>query len=89
MLDSRLFSVPEVAHLTGWSVAKVRSLCRQGRLPAVNSGAGRRAVWFVTQKNLERFLSGELPPAQTISTPAQRSRKSNVRIDSAVKEKRF
>lgn len=88
MLDSRLLSVPEVAHLTGWSLAKVRSLCRQGRLPAVNSGAGCRAVWFVTQGNLERFLSGEVPSQAAPQAPSK-SRKCKVRLDSSIKNKRF
>jgi hypothetical protein len=88
MLDSRLLSVPEVAQVTGWSVAKVRSLCRQGRLQAVNSSAGHRAVWFVTQGNLERFLSGEMP-SQAAPSKSSSVRKCKVRLDSAIKNKRF
>lgn len=89
MLDSRLLSVPEVAQVTGWSVAKIRSLCRQGKLPAVNSGAGTRAVWYVTQGNLERFLSGELLPSQVQPSPSPKHRRSKTRIDSGVQDKRF
>jgi hypothetical protein len=89
MLDSRLLSVPDIASLTGWSVAKIRSLCRNGKLPAVDSGSGKRSVWFVTQANLERFLSGELTPSATSAATPAKPRKCKTRIDSAIKNKRF
>lgn len=81
----RLLSIPEVAAATGFNEAKVRQLCRLGKLKAVDSGTGKRHVFHVSETNLNRFINGEAGEKQ-IATPVVKKSGRRSRIDHNVQQ---
>ena len=53
----KLLTTQQVAEITGWSTAKIRLLIRQGKLPAINSSTGRRALWGIPADRLYMFIT--------------------------------
>lgn len=80
-----LMSTGDVARQTGWSITKVRNLCESGRLPAINTGTGKRNVWEVRQRDLNAFLTPAARGSAESSKPLQSlQRNGRKRIDRSV-----
>lgn len=47
----------DVKARTGWSLQKIQQLIKTGKLPAINSSTGTRAVYEIREEDLERFLT--------------------------------
>jgi excisionase family DNA binding protein len=51
-----LLSVAEAAQRRGWSVSAVQKWIADGRLPAVVAGGGRRTVYLLRVRDVDRFV---------------------------------
>jgi hypothetical protein len=80
-----LLTTGDVARETGWSITKVRNLCESGRLPAINTGTGKRNVWEVRRSDLNAFLTPSARGSAEIPKPYQPPRQARrKRIDQSV-----
>lgn len=68
--DKQYLSTGDAAAITGWTVNKIRTLCEQGRLPAVNTSTTSRPRWTIRRCDLEAFLTPSNAPTAVPSKPA-------------------
>jgi excisionase family DNA binding protein len=82
-----VLSTREVAKLTGFSMQKVQSLIRSGRIPAVNTSNGDlKPRWVVRLNDLEAFLTpSNIREAKEMAS----TRTPRKRIDAHVQNKVF
>jgi hypothetical protein len=55
--EKQFLSTGDVAAITGWTIQKVRTLCEQGKLPAVNTSTATRPRWTIRRCDLDAFLT--------------------------------
>lgn len=53
-----LLKTTDVRKRTGWSLLKIRTLCAQGKLKAINTSTSNRPYWNILPESLEALLNG-------------------------------
>lgn len=79
--EKQYLGTGEVAEIIGMSIQKVRALCEQGKLPAVDTSAAKRPRWTIRRCDLDEFMT----PASVKKTQAKRTSETRrQRIDANV-----
>lgn len=80
--ERQYLTTGQVAAELGWTIQKVRTLCEQGRIPAVNtSTTANRPRWTIRRCDLDSFLT---PASVAKATAKQAAAVRRQRIDAGV-----
>ena len=55
--DMKYLSITDVSKQTGWCLAKIRALIRNGKLLAVNTSVGERPTYEIRDDDLNKLLT--------------------------------
>ena len=78
-MQKQFLNTGEVAAELGMSTYKVRRLCAQGKLPAINTSTTNRPFWTIRRCDLEDFLT-----PQSVAKKEKAERRQR-RVDADVK----
>lgn len=60
MSELKTYSLKEVCEITNISLYGIRKAIEEGQLKAVRLGSGTKSSFRVSEKNLEKFINGEV-----------------------------
>jgi hypothetical protein len=82
-MSKKLLTTREVKARTGFSLVRIRTLIRKGKLKGENLSAGARPYFMVPEEAVDELLRGNVPPPP-IETGAVEKAKRCKRIDTGV-----